>query len=355
MRERRREVTVAEVARAAGVGKATASRALGGYGAVSDASRSRVLAAAEALGYRPNHVARTMNTGRSGTIGVIVGDIENGYFALALRGISDVAQREGYDVVLLNTSEDLESEVDAVKVLLEKRVDGLIVAPASAYSVDHLQEVLDAGRPLVLLDRRADGLDAPAVCVDVSHAAEAVVDEFIAQGHRRIAFLSALTTDGDRYESSSVGISSVGSRLEGIVSSLRKHGIPIDPALIRYRATDVVASKVILDEWLALPEPPTALIASDSRIILCVLRLLRERGLTVPDDISLAVLDAVEWTEFTQPPLTGVTQPTYNIGVAAASTLLAKISGVSPPPLPPLSAHLDIRDSIAPVRRSVHA
>ena len=154
---RRRDITVADVAKAAQVSKAQAARALGNYGAVSDDVRERVLAAAEELAYRPNELARSMNTGKSNTIGVVVGDIENPHFGLATRGITDTAKKSGFNVILVNTDEETAAEVDAVRVLLDKRVDGLIVAPASSVETQHLQRVHDSGRPLVLLDRTAGG------------------------------------------------------------------------------------------------------------------------------------------------------------------------------------------------------
>src|SRR5690349_3291334 len=142
---RRRDVTVADVAKAAQVSKAQAARALGNYGAVSDEVRERVLAAAEELSYRPNELARSMNTGKSHTIGVVVGDIENPHFGLVTRGITDVAKKSGYNVILTNTDEDLASEIDAVRVLRDKRVDGLIVAPASSTETAHLKQVQESG------------------------------------------------------------------------------------------------------------------------------------------------------------------------------------------------------------------
>src|SRR5687768_12316730 len=108
-------VTVADVARAAGVSKATAARVLGGYGIVSDAVREKVLAVAKALDYRPNELARSMTTGRSGAIGVVVGDIENPFFSAAVRGISDVAHGAGYTVILANSGEDIAAEKDAIR------------------------------------------------------------------------------------------------------------------------------------------------------------------------------------------------------------------------------------------------
>ena len=109
-----------------------------------------------------------MNTGRSHTIGVVVGDIENPHFGLATRGITDIAKRSGFNVILVNTDEDTGGEIDAVRVLLDKRVDGLIVAPASSVETQHLRRVLESGRPLVLLDRKAPGLDVHTVAVDMA-------------------------------------------------------------------------------------------------------------------------------------------------------------------------------------------
>src|SRR3712207_4244948 len=149
---RRRPVTIPDVARHAGVSTATAGRALGGYGAVSPDARNRVLAAAAELGYRPNELARSMITGKTFTIGVIVADIENPFFARVSRGVTDTARDAGFEVILVNTDEDVEAERNALKVLQEKRVDGVIVAPASASEADHLAEAHRAGCPIALVD-----------------------------------------------------------------------------------------------------------------------------------------------------------------------------------------------------------
>jgi LacI family transcriptional regulator len=170
-----RTATVEDVARQAGISKATAARALGGYGAVSPAVLRRVAAAAEELGYRPNELARSMTTGRTNSIGLVVGDIENPYFGLAARGITDAARTEGFDVVLANTAEDVTFEKDAVRVLLDRRVDGLIVSPSRVDDVAHLRDVHALGRHLVLLDRRVPDLAVDTVTVDGSHPASAGV------------------------------------------------------------------------------------------------------------------------------------------------------------------------------------
>ena len=143
----RPSVTVADVARAAGVSKATAARVLGGYGTVSDKVREKVLAVAKSLDYRPNELARSMTTGRSGAIGVVVGDIENPFFSAAVRGITDVARAAGFTVILANSGEDIAAERDAIRTLMARRVDGLIVTPSRSREIDHLRDVQRTGRP----------------------------------------------------------------------------------------------------------------------------------------------------------------------------------------------------------------
>lgn len=323
----RRAVTVADIARAAKVSKATAARALGDYGQVSDAVRSRVLAAAEELNYRPNALARSMNTGRSNTIGVVVGDIENPFFAHAMRGISDVASAAGYDVILTNSDEDVDAEEAAVDVLLDKQVDALIVAPASSAHVSHLATVAAAGRPLVLLDRRADGHRYDSVTVDNRTAAARATAELLAEGHRRIAFVSTQPYPEPAYvPGATITMSSVADRVDGVMQALTDAGLPSPERGIRLdarrRGVDVVTRELLLGD-----EPATAIIASDSLIAMTVFQTIRTLGLRIPEDVSLIAFDNADWTGITTPPLTVVEQPIYELGAAAARLALQRIHG----------------------------
>jgi LacI family transcriptional regulator len=347
---RRREATVADVAREARVSKATAARALGDYGAVSDSVRDRVQAAAEALGYRPNQLARSMNTGKSNTIGVVVGDIENPYFGLAMRGISDAAKAEGFDVILVNTSEDVGAEVDAVRVLLDKRVDGLIVAPASSTDTAHLRSVYESWRPLVLLDRRIDHLDVDVVEADMTTAAYEATRHLTSAGHRRIAFISTLDVAGREFEEGlELQVSSVADRLDGVLAAQQDAGIPDAAELVRFTPEGAPGVKRVVRELLALPNPPTALIASDSLIAMSAFGALRDLGLSVPTDVSFVMFDDFEWTTLTSPPLTVVSQPIYDMGVMAARIVIGRVQGRNLPDVQrTFPATLVVRESVAP-------
>ncbi|MFK4297344.1 LacI family transcriptional regulator [Arthrobacter sp. GAS37] len=348
---RRREITVADVAKAAQVSKAQAARALGNYGAVSEEVRGRVLAAAEELSYRPNELARSMNTGKSNTIGVVVGDIENPHFGLATRGITDTAKKSGYNVILINTDEELTAEIEAVHVLLDKRVDGLIVAPASSIETEHLQYVHETGRPLVLLDRKAEGLDVETVAVSMAGISYESTRYLLEAGHRRIAFISTLKTDSPYRAGMALDSSQISERLEGMQRAFTESGLTFSEDQVRLNAGDADSIRTITRGLLLMPEPATAIVASDGLIALSVVEAIQELGLSIPDDVSFLMYDDFSWTRLTSPPLTVIAQPVYEMGVAAASALIRQIEGRKPAADgPEFSARLIRRGSVATPR-----
>src|SRR4051795_4081035 len=188
----RRKPTVTDVAREAGVSVATAGRALGNYGKVRPELRERVLATAERLGYSPNVVARSMRSGGTRSIGFVGVDISNPFFAIAMRGVCDVAREEGYEPILANSDDRIDIERTAVRVLLEKQVEGIVVSPTSVTDVEHLERAQSVGVPIVLLDRASAGLHADSVVIDNVGAARVAVDHLLDLGHRRIGLLASI-------------------------------------------------------------------------------------------------------------------------------------------------------------------
>ncbi len=344
----RREVTVSDVASAARVSKATAARALGDYGAVSDAVRDRVQRAAEELGYRPNALARTMSTGRSHTLGIVIGDIENPFFAQATRGVADVAAAAGYDLILSNSDEEPAAEAKAIGVQLAKRVDGLLVAPASSIATGNLQAVVDAGRPLVLFDRTVHGLEVDAVIAANRSGAKRLTRLLLEAGHRRIAFISTLAHPGEYRLGDVLSSSSVAERVQGFTDTLAEAGVPHPERHVHLNARrDGVETLVarILDS----AEPATAVIASDSLVALAVFRAARARGVGIPDELSLVSFDDADWTGLTTPGITVMSQPIHEIGAEAARRLLQRIGGDgSPTATTVFEQRLVERRSVAP-------
>lgn len=348
----RREVTVSDVAAAARVSKATAARALGDYGAVSDAVRDRVQRAAEELGYRPNALARTMSTGRSNTLGMVVGDIENPFFAQATRGAADVAVAAGFDLILSNSDEEATAEAKAISVQLAKRVDGLLVAPASSIDAANLRSVVDAGRPLVLFDRAVPGLEVDTVIAANRTGAERLTRLLLDAGHRRIAFISTIAHPGDYRSGDVLASTSVAERVEGFTTTLSRAGVP-DPAQFVHLNARRDGVEVLSQRILGSTEPATAIIASDSLVALAVFRAARRLGVSIPDELSLVAFDDADWTELTTPGVTVMAQPIHEIGAEAARLLIRRIGGDgSPSVVKVLDQHLVERGSVsAPPRR----
>jgi LacI family transcriptional regulator len=339
--------TIPDVARLAGVSPATAARALGDYGAVSKAARDRVLAAADELGYRRNDLAAAMITGRSNTIGLVIADIENPFFARAARGVSDAARRAGYEVVLTNTDEDPAAERSAVKVLLAKRVDGIIVAPTS-HRTDHLAAARHSGCPVVLLDRRIPDLDADTVMVDNYAASRDVVERLLAVGHRRIAMVTGSTGPADRIPTLGPDLSTGQDRVDGYLAALRDAGVAQPLAYLRTGAHTPELAQALMAELASGPTPPTAVFASDSRVGLGVLKAIRVARLSVPDQVSVVAFDDADWTSVVNPAISVVAQPTHAMGQRAAERLIARISGhQGPAALDMMATEFLARESVA--------
>lgn len=329
--------TLHDVAAEAGVSRATAARALGGYGRVSDEARGRVNAAAARLGYRPNALARSMITGTTQTIGVVIADIQLAFFGQAVRGISDAAHAEGFEVILVNTDEDLAMERAAVDVLLAKRVDGLIVAPADPTQTAHLGEALGRGIPILLLDRAAAGLRCDAVLVDNQRAARNAVNHLIRLGHRRVAIVIEGTSalPADRILAAhlrAAGAMTSLLREAGWAAALHDAGLPVTDDLIRRARYDRADARAAVAAAIDGPDRPTALLTTDETMTMGAIDAILDAGLQVPADISIVAFDDSPWTTLVQPPLTVVAQPVYELGATATRRLLARLAGDDGPP-----------------------
>ena len=326
--------TVDSVARAAGVSTATAARALGGYGSVRESTRERVMAAAEELGYRANSLARSMITGSTRTLGVVMSDIENPFFRRSLRGIADTSRAQGFEVLLANTDEELDKEETAVRVMMERRVDGLVVCPADGGDRSHLSDVIAAQIPVVLLDRKVAGLRADTVGIDNRKAARAATEHLLAHGHRDIAIVTggtaAMLERMRRPEMRGVErvpATTVGSRAAGFRDAMTAAGVPIRPELISSGGYTREDGERETEALLALDEPPTAILTFDAMQSLGAFHAISRAGIRCPEDISLLGFDDAEWADVVSPALTVMAQPTYEIGVAACRLLLSRIEG----------------------------
>lgn len=355
------KATIADVAKLAGVSTATAGRVLGSYGYTSDEKKEQVVKAAHRLGYRPNTLARSLITGKTRTIGVVTGDIQNPFYASILRGISDVAEKNGFGLLITNSDENLAQEVRAVDLLIQKQVDGLIVSPCDTIKAKHLRNLRSSGVPLVLIDRAVAKLDVDRVGTDNIAAAQEAVGQLIVSGHRRIGVIAELVGGPEHDLNAFITQGLIGEpaatdalypswqRLLGYLRAHRLAGLEIDPSLVRRVGLYAVdAARRQAHDLLSRPDRPTALFATDGTMSEGAMAALAALRLTIPRDLSLICFDELDWMAFLQPGISTVAQPRLAMGETAAAMLLERIEGNTMPNRTVLmKAEIVLRGSIA--------
>jgi len=307
-------VTRDDVARRAGVSPATVSYVVNdGPRSVSPETRIRVLRAIEELGYQPSAVARSLRLQRTSTIGLIMPDTANPFFAEVARGVEEVGFENGYTVVLCHSNYDLNREMEYVNVLRYKRVDGVIFMPATDDSKP-IQRLLDYGIPVVIVDRLVTVEGVGLVVADNFGGGYEATKHLIDLGHRcigciiRPAFLAHTT-----------------ARLQGYKAALKERDLPCEEQYIvkgGFRFTDGEAAMHAL---LELDSPPTAVFAYNDIMAIGAMRAVQSRGLRVPDDVSIVGFDDISLALYCNPPLTTVAQPKMEMGRKGADLLIKMI------------------------------
>jgi LacI family transcriptional regulator len=330
--------TMIDVARAAGVSIATVSAVLNSTANVSPELTRRIEKAIGEIGYQRNAIARSLKIGMTRTIGLTVADIRNPFFTDVVATIQQVLNAAGYAVMLCSNDENTAQQDEQIKLLLDRMVDGLIIAPAG--EDETMRRLLTSTRkPVVLIDRFCDGLTADSVVLDNRKAAFDATSYLIGLGHRHIGYLSGP-------ESTSTGR----DRRAGYLEALSATGIESAGALIRegnYREADGYRATMQL---LRLPDRPSAIFSSNNLMVIGAMRAIRDMGLSCPSDISVASMDDFPWADLFSPRLTTVAQPVEAFGEQAAHLLLDRLEGRSPdsPRHLVLRGTLIVRNSCAP-------
>jgi LacI family transcriptional regulator len=319
--------TIIDVAERAGVSRATASRAMGGYGRIAEDTVLQVRKAAAELGYRPNEVARAMRRGRTKTIGlVVIADFTNAFFDRATKAIVDAAKNMGYQVLISNTDEDIAAERQAIETLVDKQVDGLIVVPSTAAMHDHLAALKNSGKPFVLIDRRLEGIAATSITTDDYSGAEAAVRHAYSLGHRRFGFLVAAAGDyGQMEERPALLISSIEDRVNGLLSGCNDVGVKKAQQSWIFCEDNAREPELAVARLLDRPKPPTVIITSNNDMALALLKVAGNRKLVIGKDISLITFDDSQWAAAMAPGLTVIARPVEELGSLAIEKLVAEI------------------------------
>lgn len=337
--------TIHDVARRAGVSSATVSHVMNNSRYVAPETRQRVNEAIEALRYRRDGIARSLRRARTATIGVIISDLSNPFFADVVRGIEDriYAHAQGFNLILCNTQEDSARERLYIDVLQEKRIEGLIIVPTGE-NIEYLAELMAAGLPIVSADRRLDSLEMDSVVVDGEDGAYRLANHLLASGHRRIAVLRGIA-------GSAAG--NAERRVVGYMRAMAEAGVEIDESLMITCSTTIEQAYHAGLKLIDRPDPPSAVFCVNNMMTLGIIQAITSRGLRCPRDIAVVGFDDFAGAASFSPRLTALVQPSYKLGQEAANILLGRIDGsmTAAPVRRLLQGHLVVRDSGGPSER----
>ena len=339
--------TQADVAKLAGVSRATVSYVLndrtGGRIPITEETRQKVLEAAEALGYQPNALARSLRSGLSHVIGLLIPDTRNPHYLDILAGVEDEVMKRNYYLVLVSASLDPEREHHCLRSLFQRRLDGLILAPTFAdLFQEEIQVLLERTSPVVFVTSQEE---ADCVYADVRSGAEALMDHLISLGHRRIGFVCGVA----RRDMARI-------REQVYRDKIAALGTPQNEALVWDCGHTIQDGYTATQELLDLAQPPTAIWTVNDLLAVGALRAISERGLRVPEDISLAGFDDIAFASQLYPPLTTVRIHGEELGRRAARILFRRLNDPDCEPVREMiSTELVIRQSTAVVKSSVYA
>ena len=336
--------TIADVAKVAGVSKATVSRVLSGnYEYMKQDTRDRVEQAIEKLGYRPSSVARSLTSKRTHTTAILVSDVGNPFYADVIHGVEDEAFKGNYDVFLCNTNYDLDRGLAFIRSLIDKRVDGVLIM-SSSMSDSWLTELSRNNVPAVVLDWevKAAGADVSTIGVDYSVGIQAAVDYLIELGHQHFVHVSG-----------PLNLQTARDRRDAFWSALAKHGIPVEATPVIEGDLQIAGGRLAIKQLIALAPRPTAVFAANDLTAMGIIAAARAQGLSVPDDLSVVGLDNIWLAEQTDPPLTTVSLPRFEIGQLAMQMLFDLLDENSERPSTPVRRQVDtslvVRQSTATV------
>ncbi|GIK43524.1 MAG: LacI family transcriptional regulator [Chloroflexota bacterium] len=327
-----------DVAERAGVSVTSVSHVINQTRLVSDDLRERVLTAMNELGYQPNALARSLRRKETYTIGVIMTNSADPFFAEVTRGVEDACFEQGYNIILCNSDSDLDKELFYTNELIKKRVDGILFLAAGGKSTQHIRTMQQRKTPLVVVDRYIPDLAVDTVLIDNARGGWLATHHLIELGHRRIGCISGpsdLTLSAER--------------VTGYRRSLQEAGIQVDESLIVKGNFQYETGYQAAQQFLAQPIPPTAIFACNDLMAIGVINAAVKQGWQVPDRLSVIGFDDIRMAAYINPLLTTVAQPKYEMGSIATTMLLERIHNQEMAPRQKLlDTQLVVRESTAP-------
>ena len=306
--ESKPKVTIHDIAEKLNITASTVSRALNDNPRISDLTKKAVLKAAKQLNYQPNSIAAALRNGKSHLIGIIVPTADRAFFASVVRGIEEMANKLNYKVIICQSYDNYEKEVQTIDALLSARVDGIIASIGKNTEVfDHYKKVQEEKIPLVLFDRTTDALEVSQVMIDDFLGAYKVVEHLIQQGCRRIAHFT-----------SPKKVSIFKERLRGYTEALSDYGIPYNEDLVIKSNLQLEDGRESMEKLLRLKERPDAIFSASDYGAMGAMQVLKENNFRIPQDVALAGFSNDPFTSFTDPALTTVDQFSVTMGKKTA-------------------------------------
>jgi LacI family transcriptional regulator len=337
-------VTMRQIAERAKVSIGTVSHVINETAAVRPKLRERVLDAIRSMGYQPSALAQGLRRNRTNMLGMVIPDITNPFFPGVVRGVEDVAYKRSFRVILCNADNDPSKEASYVRELCSYHIAGLLIIPAAGADIGrHLRAYGSASVPVVCIDRVPDGWTGDAVLVANAEGAYQATCHLIQMGHRRLAVISG-----------PLKLTNAAERLKGFTRALNEAHIQIEPEFVQEASFDTASGYQAALRLLRMLPRPTAIFACNDLMAFGVLQAARELNLRCPEDLSIAGFDSLEFTKFTDPSLTSVYQPGYQLGATAARLLMQRVDGLrSAPKKVLLPTELNKRNSVGPPHAAV--
>lgn len=301
-------VTISDIAKELNITAATVSRALNNHPAIKDDTKKKVRQTAAKLNYQPNKIASSLRLGKSSIIGVIIPSAEINFFGSVIHGIEKIANKHNYTVLIYQSNELYESEKKGIQTFLQSQVDGVLASISKeTINLDHYAAMRRRGVPLILFDRTSDALGVSSVVVDDYTGAFQATKHLAEQGCRRIAHIG-----GQQH----VGI--FNQRLKGYIDALNVHNIAVDEDLIVYGKVSIESGSKCMQQLLAREKRPDAVFAVEDFTALGAMQVIKQAGLSMPDDIAIVGFANEAFGEYVTPSLSTVNQQTVRMGETAA-------------------------------------
>lgn len=310
-----KRVTIQDVAAAAGVSRQTISRAINDRGEISPETRAHILRIAEEMNYRPSSIARGLATQRTGTLGLVVPDVANPFFAEVARGAEHKAYAEGYNVFLCNTDEDVQREVAVLRTLEDKRVDGVMLC-SSRLEENTLRASLARHTSVVLVNRQLNGNDFGCVLIDDEQGGQTITRHLLQAGHRTIGFLTGPPASHSGRK-----------RVEGYRAAMATAGIAYDPGWLRACLPTVEGGHEAAHALLSSHPEITALFCYNDLVAIGAFQACHDLALAIPADLAIVGFDDIPLAALVTPALTTCRVSRYEMGVQAMHMLLERING----------------------------